>query len=100
MAQRPASQESARNVVKPEALTEVVKLLRWFHSFTVSELSSKWHQNDAEPPRRRVRFISISEIDKRRETDWIEAGAAYEESVDLRLRHETLRVVRFDAATV
>ena len=41
-----------------------------------------------------------SQIHDRCEASWIEAGAAYEESVDLRLRNEALRIVRPDAAAV
>ena len=44
MAQRPTRQQPSRDVVKPEALAEVVELLRRIHNFTVREASSKRRQ--------------------------------------------------------
>ena len=41
-----------------------------------------------------------SKIHYRCEADRIETGFAYQESVDFRLRHKTLRVARLDAAAV
>lgn len=46
-----------------------------------------------------VRSI-YSKIHEGCEADRIETGAAYEESVDLMLRFETLRIVRLDTAAV
>src|SRR5579872_2090022 len=43
-----------------------------------------------------VRSIYISKIHEGCEADRIEARSAYEESVDLGLGHETLRIVRLD----
>jgi hypothetical protein len=44
--------------------------------------------------------VRSPDIYKRREADRIEAGPADEEPVNLRLGHETLRIVGFDTATV
>ena len=46
-----------------------------------------------------IRSIYISKIHESCEADRIEA-AAHEESGDLMLRHETLRIVRLDAAAI
>ncbi len=46
------------------------------------------------------RAIQISKINDGCEADRIETRAAYEKSVNLRLRHEDLRIVGFDAAAV
>jgi hypothetical protein len=44
--------------------------------------------------------IHISNVHDGCEADRIQAGASYQESVNLRLRHETLGIVRLDAATI
>ena len=52
-------------------------------------------------PSQHLRFCgSKFKVHDRRKTDRIEAGAAYEKSVDLWLRHETLRILGLDAAAV
>ena len=44
VAQCSTGQEPPRDVVKPEALAEIVELLRRLHNFTVGEASSKRRQ--------------------------------------------------------
>jgi hypothetical protein len=44
-------------------------------------------------------MVQPSKIRDRCESDWIEAGAAYKQPVDFRLRHETLCIFWLDTAT-